>query len=207
MTTAQPDVFMYTVKYDDGFAPNPFHGVCSLATCKPDIRKAAKSGNVIIGKAPAPNSRRLVFVMEVDEVLTYDEYWREPRYQCKKPRINGSLMLACGDNIYHRPTPDGKWSQAHSYHSKRDGTEEPEHIKHDTDRTQRVLLSRDFKYFGGNGPVLPELRDQTITEPIRNMRRHFSERDYTTLMRWLGTLKGRGLLYEPSDWRKLQLRA
>ena len=207
MATAQPDVFIYTVKYDDGFAPNPFHGVCSLATCKPDIRKAAQLGDIIIGKAAAPNGHRLVFAMEVDEIFTYDKYWHDPRYQCKKPRINGSLMMACGDNIYHRLTPEGKWIQAHSYHSKRDGTEEPEHIKHDTGRTQQILLSREFKYFGSNGPGLPKLRDQPITEPIRNMRRHFSERDYETLIRWLGALKGRGLLYEPSDWRKLQLRA
>ena len=204
MATGQPDVFVYTVKYDDGFAPNPFHGVCSLSTCKPDIRKAAKLGDIIIGKAAAPDGHRLVFAMEVDEILTYDKYWRDPRYQCKKPRINGSLMMACGDNIYHRALADGIWIQAHSYHSKRDGTEEPEHIKHDTGRTQQVLLSREFKYFGSNGLDLPKLRDQTITEPIRNMRRHFSERDYETLIRWLGALKGRGLLYEPSDWRKLQ---
>ena len=204
MATGQPDVFVYTVKYDDGFAPNPFHGVCSLSTCKPDIRKAAKLGDIIIGKAAAPNGHRLVFAMEVDEIVTYDKYWRDPRYQCKKPRINGSLMMACGDNIYHRALADGIWIQAHSYHSKRDGTEEPEHIKHDTGRTQQVLLSREFKYFGSNGLDLPKLRDQTITEPIRNMRRHFSERDYETLIRWLGALKGRGLLYEPSDWRKLQ---
>ena len=204
MEAARPEMFMYTVKYDDGFAPNPFHGVCSLATCKPDIRNAARLGDTVIGKAAVPNSSRLVFVMEVDEILTYDDYWRDPRYQCKKPAINGSLMMACGDNIYHRPTPGGKLAQAHSYHSKRDGTEEPEHIKHDTGRTQRVLLSRRFKYFGGNGPDLPNLDDQNIAEPIRNKRRNFSERDRRTLIAWVESLKGRGLLYEPSDWRKLQ---
>ena len=206
MEMARPDIFMYTVKYDDGFAPNPFHGVCSLATCKPDIRRSANLGDLVIGKAAAPNGRRLVLVMEVDEILTFDEYWHDPRYQCKRPRINGSLMMACGDNIYHRAAADGPWVQAHSYHSKRDGTEEPEHIKHDTGRAQQVLLSRRFKYFGGNGPDLPNLHDLTITEPIRNMRRHFSERDYRTLMTWLGSLKGQGPLYEPSDWQNLQGR-
>ena len=80
------------------------------------------------------------------------------------------------------------------------GPKNRNHIKHDTGRTQQVLLSRRFKYFGSNGPDLPNLRDLTITEPIRNKRRHFSERDYRALMEWLGSLKGKGPLYEPSDW-------
>lgn len=32
-------LFSYIVRWDHGFAPNPFHGICSLATCKPGIRK------------------------------------------------------------------------------------------------------------------------------------------------------------------------
>ena len=32
-------VYMYVVDRDFGFAPNPFHGVRTLATCKPPIRK------------------------------------------------------------------------------------------------------------------------------------------------------------------------
>lgn len=85
MEMARPDIFMYTVKYDDGFAPNPFHGVCSLATCKPDIRRSANPGDLVIGKAAAPNGRRLVFAMEVDEILTFDEYWHDPPISAKDP--------------------------------------------------------------------------------------------------------------------------
>ena len=126
MAANTPNIFVYTVAYDDGFAPNPFHGICSLATCKPGIRKAAGLGDLVIGKAGVPDGHRAIFVMQVDEVLTYDQYWRAPRFASKKPRINGSLMMACGDNIYHRATPDGEWTQAHSYHSNRDGTGQPD---------------------------------------------------------------------------------
>lgn len=31
--------FRYKIEHDFGFAPNPFHGTLSLATCKGDIRK------------------------------------------------------------------------------------------------------------------------------------------------------------------------
>ena len=34
-------VYSYIVAYDSGFAPNPFHGTCTLACCKPTIRRTA----------------------------------------------------------------------------------------------------------------------------------------------------------------------
>ena len=34
-------LFSYVVRYDYGFAPNPFEGCCTIATCKPQIRRAA----------------------------------------------------------------------------------------------------------------------------------------------------------------------
>ena len=27
-------IYAYVVTHDNGFAPNPFHGFCTLATCK-----------------------------------------------------------------------------------------------------------------------------------------------------------------------------
>ena len=86
METARPEILMYTVKYDDGFAPNPFHGVCPLATCKPDIRKVARLGDTVIGKAAVRNSSRLVFAMEVDEILTYDDIGVTPVTSAKNRR-------------------------------------------------------------------------------------------------------------------------
>ena len=34
-------LFTYTIPFDDGAAPNPFRGMCSLAIRKPGIRAAA----------------------------------------------------------------------------------------------------------------------------------------------------------------------
>ncbi len=42
-------IHSYIVRYDSGFAPNPFYGFCTLATCKPDIRKHAQVGDWIVG--------------------------------------------------------------------------------------------------------------------------------------------------------------
>ena len=42
-------VYIYVVARDFGFAPNPFHGFCTLATCKPRIRRKAEVGDWVIG--------------------------------------------------------------------------------------------------------------------------------------------------------------
>jgi len=40
------DLVSYKMTHDSGFAPNPFHGYRTLATCKPGIRR---SGNRRVG--------------------------------------------------------------------------------------------------------------------------------------------------------------
>lgn len=38
-------LFSYIVTHDAGFAPNPFWGYCTLACCKPAIRRTANVGD------------------------------------------------------------------------------------------------------------------------------------------------------------------
>lgn len=195
MPPDQTSIFVYTVKEDTDFAPNPFHGVCTLATCKPDIRKVAKPGDFVIGKAKAPHGLRAVVVMEVNEILTFDEYWHDPEFACKKSRRNGDPIHACGDNIYHR-SPNGSWIQAPSFHDVDD-------IEHDTGKTQSVLVARNFTYFGAEGPDLPDLHDKPLNKGIRNMRRNFPNRDdRRELDAWIGSLIGQGRIAMPSDFGK-----
>lgn len=42
-------LYSYVITRDYGFAPNPFWNVCSLATCKPQIRQHASVGDWIAG--------------------------------------------------------------------------------------------------------------------------------------------------------------
>jgi len=37
-----PRIYLCTLKHDSGFVPNPFHGYCTLACCKPQIRRKAR---------------------------------------------------------------------------------------------------------------------------------------------------------------------
>lgn len=55
-------VYEYVMTSDSGFAPNPFHGTCTLACCKPKIRKGVANeifGEIFgkIKKILAPNER------------------------------------------------------------------------------------------------------------------------------------------------------
>lgn len=157
-------IHSYVVRYDSGFAPNPFYGYCTLATCKPSIRKGACVGDWVVGSGSnGQNVRRggyLVYAMQITETMTFDEYEVDPRFESKKPYRNGSRKQSCGDNIYFRTTPVAAWQQRDSFHSRPDGSLNPEHVTRDTG-VNRVLVSNDFVYFGGEGPEFPEeLRDQ-----------------------------------------------
>jgi hypothetical protein len=80
-TLTKPTWFSYTIPFDDGAAPNPFHGMCSLAICKPGIRKAARRGDWVagLGSKDAPSgdlSGRLVYAMRVEQIVSMLDYDR-----------------------------------------------------------------------------------------------------------------------------------
>jgi hypothetical protein len=153
--------FSYVIPRDYGFAPNPFGGKCTLATCKPNIRKVAKVGDWVFGTSSVAKgaSARVVFAMKISEVTTFNDYYHNPEFQFKKPVMNGSLKKMYGDNIYHQVSDDTVgiyWVQDDSHHSLPDGTPNPLNVKRDTETTDRVLISDLFYYFGADGIKIPE---------------------------------------------------
>lgn len=42
-------LFSYCIPYDDGAAPNPFWGLCTLAICKPAIHRKTNERDWIVG--------------------------------------------------------------------------------------------------------------------------------------------------------------
>lgn len=152
-------LYSYVVAYDSGFAPNPFNGFCTLATCKPEIRKRANIGDWVIGTGSHRKGVRrggfLVYAMRVDEALSFEKYWDDSRFLKKRPNLAGSYRMACGDNIYS-PKPNGSgWNQLNSYHSRNDGSSYQKHIERDTS-VNRVLISKNFAYSGAEGPEVPK---------------------------------------------------
>jgi len=97
-------VLVYVIDHDLGFAPNPFHGVCSLAACKPRIRSSAQIGDVIVGLGSKKNGLqgRMIYWMRVSEITRFDHYWNDTRFRHKKPDMRGSLLKRYGNNIFAR---------------------------------------------------------------------------------------------------------
>ncbi len=76
------NLYSYVITRDYGFAPNPFWNICTLATCKPQIREHALKGDWVagFGSAHTEIAKKMVFLMQVDEVCTFDEYWDDSRF-------------------------------------------------------------------------------------------------------------------------------
>ena len=125
-------VYSYIVTHDTGFAPNPYWDYCTLACCKPLIRRTAQQGDWIIGLSPKAKGNKLIYAMQVTEKpLTFKQYFKDKRFKKKIPKLNSKAWSAkCGDNIY-KPLPDGEYQQLPSLHSQKNGKENPENKKHD----------------------------------------------------------------------------
>lgn len=181
-----PDVFMYVVDRDVGFAPNPFHGYCTLATCKSVIRKSAAVGDWVVGMGGSrlAATGRCVFAMKLTSKVTFNEYWFTPEYQEKKPVRNGSLMTMIGDNIYYRDPDAGRWHQADSHHSHPDGRPNLYNLRKDT-KADSVLISRNFIYFGSSAPKVPAAMLQNIGFKNGRYHRRYDEQEASKFMQWL----------------------
>lgn len=184
-------VYFYVVARDFGFAPNPFHGMCTLATCKPTIRRTARVGDWIVGMGGTKLKAvgRCIYAMQVTDAMSFEKYWDGPEFRAKRPVRNGSRKTIIGDNIYHRVPSSKKWTQEDSHHSKMDGSPDPHNIKHDT-QTNRVLISDHFYYFGKTAPLVPKeiLDDLGFRNGIGH--RVFSMQDTKPFFSWLGTSFG-----------------
>lgn len=201
-------LYSYVVAYDSGFAPNPFMGFCTLATCKPKIRQFACCGDWIVGTGSA-NAKKvnrggfLVYAMRVQEKLRFKQYWNDPRFEKKKPHLNGSYQTACGDNIY---CPlNGGWKQLNSCHSEEDGSPRQEHIERDT-KVDSVLVSDDFVYFGGEGPKIPNSLECLVLRSQGYRKLAFQNAEHRSIIMkfetWLKGFCGTGYQGRPFDMIK-----
>jgi len=149
-------LYSYIVTHDTGFSPNPFWGFITLANCKPSIRRNAKVGDWIIGLSPKAKGNKLIYAMQVEEIVPYDRYYRDSRFAVKIPDYTkGKVVCKCGDNIY-KPLPNGGFRQLQSIHSLKQGIREnPKTKAHDLGG-KNVLISKNYYYFGLRAVDLPE---------------------------------------------------
>lgn len=178
-------VYLYVVDHDLGFAPNPYHGVCTLATCKPGIRSTAQVGDWVIGLGGKnlKATGKCIFAMRVTKKITFNQYWFDSEFNDKKPVRNGSKKMLAGDNIYYLDE-EAKWHQAPSIHSEPDGSVNPLNLERDT-KSNKVLLSTHFYYFGSTAVTLPDGMLKALGYKNGRNHRIFKHSLADALIQWL----------------------
>ncbi len=135
-------LFSYVLFSDTGFAPNVNGGYCTLACCKPNIRKEGQVGDWVVGTLPKHiGSDRIGYLMRINETATFNEFFNDKRFKNKNPFIDPN-----GDNIYYKK--NNKFVQVkNNHHQEKD-------ISHDI-KIDRVLISALFWYFGTKDTKIP----------------------------------------------------
>lgn len=109
-----PCLFTYSLVTDSGAAPNPFGGVCTLALCKPRIRRGSVGeGDWVAGVAGHTFGEKhgnLAYAMKVAQKVGFDEYdalCRE-KWDIKIPdKESDNLQKRLGDCQYCFRAPGG----------------------------------------------------------------------------------------------------
>lgn len=145
-----PRIFSYVITHDHGFAPNPFAGLCTLATCKPVIRRTAKIGDWLLGTGSKSFGleRCVIYAAKIEKMCTLAEYGANPQYAAKRPSAIQSESEKHGDNIYYRDER-GEWAQRKNIHH--DGS----HMEHDLSGANALIASH-FWYFGSSPQQFPD---------------------------------------------------
>lgn len=194
-----PRVFSYIVARDGGYAPNPFHGICTLACCKPKVRCIARPGDLVLGLSGRADGNRLIYGMVVAEKLSFADYWRDRRFRAKRPDMKAhDLRSKSGDNNYE-PMPDGSYRQLPSRHSHPDGSTNRAAMQRDLgpDESNPVLIGGRHCYFGANAIPLPDELSFLITG--RGHRCRFTPDQIAMAMSWFESLPP-GVHGRPSLW-------
>lgn len=201
--TCVPNVFSYKLVRDYGFAPNPFHGICTLGTCKPQIRRFAQVGDIIVGcgSTALELEGKIIFAMRVSQKLSFQDYWDHQAFKIKRANLHSSKSMAYGDNIYHRA--GDAWIQEDSHHSLARGEINHANLTRDTG-SDNVLIGEDFVYWGANAVEIPDhLRNfagEDLYPPSRNYRSTFSKAFKAEVSAWFKALPARGYRGRPTSW-------
>ena len=186
-------VYSYVVTGDTGHAPNVDGGVCTLCICKPRIRSTAHPGDWVVGLWPAPDHKRITYVMRIGKVLTMEEYAERREFDQKKPDRSRTP-----DNIYEFDPllgPRRRKDTPPNLHA------EPGDMKTDLNG-RNVLIADRFWYFGGTRCELPK-RFWTLDFPNPRARRNhrtesLTDTELDILIDWLDS-HGSGVIGSPRD--------
>jgi hypothetical protein len=197
-------LFSYKLTNDSGFAPNPFFGNMSLATCKPRVRNSKGIGDWIAGFTSKTlcddevGEERLVFLMQVTDKIPTSEYFHHPNFQQKIPDLTRSeFIYQAGDNIYK---PEGN-----DYVQILNRNHSTEHKQRDL--TGRfVLISTNFYYFGRGAVEIPDhLRPEIPTGQSPNGSLTHNLERAESFIKFITDNSEIGVHHEPHWWPRNDL--
>jgi hypothetical protein len=156
-------------------------------------------GDWIVGLSPKAQGHRVVYAMQVDEVVPFEQYYRDGRFKSKLPDMDSKdVRCRCGDNICE-PLPSGGFRQLRSMHSKDKGLEEDLKAKTRDLRGINALISWNFHYFGSDGPELPpKLNELKVGRAHKN---RFSEDVVQKFAQFIAKQQ-KGICGQPNVWPK-----
>jgi hypothetical protein len=176
-------LYSYCIPADDGAAPNPFWGTCTLVICKPAIRRVAQIGDWVIGtgsrRSPVGDiSDCLVYAMRVTQKMTmreYDDFARTklprkiPEWNHRDPRRR------LGDAIYDfSASPPRIRLSVHGEGNRR------------RDLSGRYALLSNYFFYFGDRPVKLPTGLRSLTRAIRGHRSQANDIVLETFLGWLG---------------------
>ena len=166
-------LYCYKMTWDTESAPNPHHGVLTLAICKPTIRRCSQVGDWISGWTAkvvhGKNDRiysfdnpKLIYLARVQKKLTFAEYWT--RYPAKYPHeIKGNMSLYdSGDNIYKPQVANP--NNYNDYEIVNNNNHTIEDKIHDLSG-KYVLICEEFYYYGVDNAIDIEKEVFNVTIP------------------------------------------
>lgn len=124
-------LYIYVVTVDNGFAPCPEGRYCTLACCKPVIRKSAEEGDWIVGIGGKNygNHLKIIYLMKVTKKITFTQYSNDKKFKKRTDNVYG---LVEGKLVQIKRSPHN-----------------PKDIRKDLS-VPFVLISKEFFYFGKN---------------------------------------------------------
>jgi hypothetical protein len=188
----------YIIVHDKGLAPNPFWEYCTLGVCTPNHQGAkVEIGDWIIGTEQKSKGNKLIYAMKVSEILGFDDYFRDSRFERKKPKIQGASREKCGDNFYFKNNL-GNWQKLISgFHDETHQQEQD--LKHPF-----VFVSNYYFYFGGQAIELPK-NFSALIQKRQGIKWHREQRLILEFCAWLSKSHQPGLIALPRDFASTHL--
>lgn len=185
-------LYSYCLRFDDGAAPNPYWEICTLAICKPAIRRTAIKGDWVVGLGSANSpigdiSNCVVYAMKISDKRSlwgYDILCQSKHLNKIPDWHNTDFRRRVGDCIYDysEGTPP----------KIRLGVHDERNRERDLGG-EHALISDHFYYFGDHPIELPE----NFSDLIHKQQGHKVKEDQSYTERFVKWIENLG--YNPNE--------